>query len=32
MRRFENALQRMGLADLTQLDKAEQWPRYAKMC
>lgn len=30
MRRFENALQRMGLADPTQLDKAEQWPRYAK--
>ncbi|MDP4497292.1 LysM domain-containing protein [Vibrio cholerae] len=30
MRRFENALQRMGLADPTQLDKAEQWSRYAK--
>ncbi|HFG2128569.1 TPA: LysM peptidoglycan-binding domain-containing protein [Vibrio cholerae] len=30
MRRFENALQRMGLVDPTQLDKAEQWPRYAK--
>lgn len=30
MRRFENALQRMGLADPTKLDKAEQWPRYAK--
>jgi hypothetical protein len=30
MHRFENALQRMGLADPTQLDKAEQWPRYAK--
>ncbi|EGQ7785169.1 LysM peptidoglycan-binding domain-containing protein [Vibrio cholerae] len=30
MRRFENALQRMGLADPTQLDKTEQWSRYAK--
>ncbi|ENM5786385.1 LysM peptidoglycan-binding domain-containing protein [Vibrio metoecus] len=30
MRRFENALQRMGLVDPTQLDKTEQWPRYAK--
>lgn len=30
IRRFENVLQRMGLADPTQLDKAEQWPRYAK--
>ncbi|EJL6421898.1 LysM peptidoglycan-binding domain-containing protein [Vibrio cholerae] len=30
MHRFENALQRMGLADPTQLDKAEQWSRYAK--
>nr|WP_249338849.1 hypothetical protein [Vibrio cholerae] len=31
MRRFENALQRMGLADPTQLDKTEQWSRYAKI-
>ncbi|HGE6025069.1 TPA: hypothetical protein ACGGSL_001966 [Vibrio cholerae] len=30
MRRFENALQRMGLADPTQFDKTEQWSRYAK--
>ncbi|MCG9647522.1 LysM peptidoglycan-binding domain-containing protein [Vibrio brasiliensis] len=28
--RFENALQRMGLRQPTELDKSQQWQRYAK--
>ncbi|MGD8123186.1 LysM domain-containing protein, partial [Vibrio sp. TRT 2004] len=30
IKRFENALQRMGLPYPTELNKAEQWQRYAK--
>ncbi|MEF1286168.1 LysM domain-containing protein, partial [Vibrio sp. M250220] len=30
IKRFENALQRMGLPHPTELNKAEQWQRYAK--